>query len=39
MKEEYTLKYKWKKALKNPYWWLLIIGYIALVETLYLLTK
>lgn len=31
-----TLKEKWKRAIKNPLWWLLIVGYIALVETMYL---
>ena len=36
-KEIKDLKKELKKAIKNPIWWLIIIGYIALVETLYLL--
>ncbi len=36
-KEIKDLKKEWIKAIKNPIWWLIIIGYIALVETLYLL--
>lgn len=33
-----TLKSKWSKAIINPYWWLVIVGYIAFVSTLLLIT-